>query len=86
MKTQLIAGMVFMLVAGLTATAQTAPAADTEAVRINDEVEQAPPVGQEPKSEQVAPRDDTRGENAPRNGRGMNQGQGYGPRDGTDPN
>lgn len=82
MKTQGIATIVFMLVFGLTATAQTEPIAETETPRLGAAIAQTPCEGQTPKGDRIGPRDRTRGQNPPRDGRGIGRGQALGRRDG----
>mgnify|MGYP000845659447 FL=1 len=78
MKTQGIAAIVFMLVFGLAVTAQSEPVTETETPRIGANVAQTPCEGQTPKGDQIGPRDQTRGQNPPRDGRGIGRGQGRG--------
>ncbi|MDY0357741.1 MAG: hypothetical protein RBR19_17795 [Sedimentisphaerales bacterium] len=78
MKTQGIAAIVFMLVFGLAVTAQSEPVTETETPRIGADVAQTPCEGQTPKGDQIGPRDQTRGQNPPRDGRGIGRGQGRG--------
>ena len=82
MKTQGIAAIVFMLVFGLTATAQTEPIAETETPGLGAAIAQTPCEGQTPKGDRIGPRDQTRGQNPPRDGRGIGRGQALGRRDG----
>jgi len=82
MKTQGIAAIVFMLVFGLAVTAQSEPVTETETPRIGADVAQTPCEGQTPKGDQIGPRDQTRGQNPPRDGRGIGRGQALGRRDG----
>jgi len=82
MKTQLMVAMTFVLVFGLAAMAQTAPAVETETARISANAVQTPCPGVEPKGDRIGPRDRTRGENPPRDGRGIGRGYARGPRNG----
>jgi hypothetical protein len=82
MKKQLITATVFVLVIGLTATAQRARVVNTQTARINAGAALGPCEGQEPRGDRIGPRDRTRGENPPRDGRGIGRGYRHGPRNG----
>ncbi len=82
MKTQLMVATVFVLVFGLTAMAQAPQVVGTETARIGADAVQAPCPGVEPKGDRIGPRDRTRGENPPRDGRGIGRGYARGLRNG----